>query len=50
MIEAFNRDESIFCFLLTTRAGGLGVNLVGANRVLLVDPDWVSWIGSIKIR
>jgi len=26
--------------ILTTKAGGLGVNLTGANRVLLYDPDW----------
>ncbi len=31
---------AVFCFLLTTRVGGLGVNLTGANRVLLYDPDW----------
>ena len=40
LIDDFNEDASIFCFLLTTRAGGLGINLTGANRVLLVDPDW----------
>ncbi len=27
-------------FLLTTRVGGLGVNLTGADRVILYDPDW----------
>lgn len=27
-------------FLLTTRVGGIGVNLTGANRVIIYDPDW----------
>ncbi|EOD36958.1 hypothetical protein EMIHUDRAFT_201306 [Emiliania huxleyi CCMP1516] len=40
LIDTFNQDDSIFLFLLTTRAGGLGINLTGANRVVLVDPDW----------
>ncbi|KAI1718916.1 DNA repair protein rhp26 [Ditylenchus destructor] len=40
LVEKFNSDESIFVFLLTTRVGGLGVNLTGANRVLIYDPCW----------
>jgi DNA excision repair protein ERCC-6 len=40
MISKFNEDGSIFCFLLTTRVGGLGVNLTGADRVVIYDPDW----------
>jgi DNA excision repair protein ERCC-6 len=40
-IDRFNNDSSIYLFLLTTRVGGLGVNLTGANRVLIFDPDWV---------
>ncbi|XP_055929962.1 DNA excision repair protein ERCC-6-like isoform X1 [Argiope bruennichi] len=39
-VEKFNSDSNIFVFLLTTRVGGLGVNLTGANRVILYDPDW----------
>lgn len=40
LIDRFNFDTSIFIFLLTTRVGGLGVNLTGADRVVLFDPDW----------
>ncbi|TBU07671.1 DNA excision repair protein ERCC-6 [Hamiltosporidium magnivora] len=39
-IEKFNNEKNIFVFLLTTRVGGLGLNLVGANRVIIYDPDW----------
>ncbi|XP_046366645.2 DNA excision repair protein ERCC-6-like [Haliotis rufescens] len=40
LIDQFNKDPSIYVFLLTTRVGGLGVNLTGANRVIIFDPDW----------
>ena len=40
LIDEFNSDENVFVFLLTTKVGGLGVNLTGADRVLLFDPDW----------
>lgn len=40
LIDKFNLDESVFIFLLTTRVGGLGINLTGADRVILYDPDW----------
>ena len=32
-IEEFNSDPEIFCFLLSTRAGGLGINLTAADTV-----------------
>ncbi|XP_039629746.1 DNA excision repair protein ERCC-6 [Polypterus senegalus] len=40
LIAQYNENLSIFVFLLTTRVGGLGVNLTGANRVIIYDPDW----------
>lgn len=40
LIDQYNKDPSIFVFLLTTRVGGLGVNLTGADRVIIFDPDW----------
>jgi DNA excision repair protein ERCC-6 len=40
LVDEFNEDPNIFLFLLTTKVGGVGVNLTGADRVLLFDPDW----------
>ncbi|KAH0615032.1 uncharacterized protein H6S33_000668 [Morchella sextelata] len=40
LVDEFNRDTSIDVFLLTTKVGGLGVNLTGADRVVIFDPDW----------
>lgn len=40
LVEEFNTNEDIFVFLLTTKVGGIGVNLTGANRLILFDPDW----------
>lgn len=40
-IDHFNAPESQdFCFLLSTRAGGLGINLMTADTVILFDSDW----------
>lgn len=40
LIDKFNSSPDIFLFLLTTKVGGIGVNLTGADRVLIYDPDW----------
>ncbi|KAG5483190.1 hypothetical protein CUR178_04768 [Leishmania enriettii] len=40
LMDRFNEDDSIFVALLTTRVGGIGVNLIGADRVVIFDPDW----------
>ena len=40
LMERFNRDERVFCFILSTRSGGLGVNLTGADTVIFYDSDW----------
>jgi SWI/SNF-related matrix-associated actin-dependent regulator of chromatin subfamily A member 5 len=40
-MEEFNAEGSEkFLFLLSTRAGGLGINLATADIVILYDSDW----------
>ncbi|EJD52598.1 hypothetical protein AURDEDRAFT_181169 [Auricularia subglabra TFB-10046 SS5] len=41
-VDNFNRtsQKQHFVFLLSTKAGGVGLNLVGASRLVLVDSDW----------
>lgn len=40
LMERFNNDKKIFCFILSTRSGGIGVNLTGADTVIFYDSDW----------
>ena len=40
MMERFNADPRIFCFILSTRSGGVGINLTGADTVIFYDSDW----------
>jgi SNF2 family DNA or RNA helicase len=40
-VDTFNRpDSDVFVFLLSSKAGGTGLNLVGGNRLILFDSDW----------
>ena len=41
LVDRFNDPEGEeFVFLLSSKAGGCGLNLIGANRLVLFDPDW----------
>ncbi len=41
LVDQFNDPEGAeFVFLLSSKAGGCGLNLIGANRLVLFDPDW----------
>ena len=42
LVDRFNDPEntSETVFLLSSKAGGCGINLIGANRLVLFDPDW----------
>lgn len=40
LMDRFNLNPKIFIFILATRAGGLGINLTGADTVIFYDSDW----------
>ncbi|XP_020722385.1 DNA repair and recombination protein RAD54-like isoform X1 [Bombus terrestris] len=41
VVEKFNDPNSNdFIFMLSSKAGGCGLNLIGANRLVMFDPDW----------
>lgn len=42
MINTFNKTEDtrLRCFLISAKAGGQGINLIGANRCVLIDTSW----------
>ena len=48
LVDDFNSDDSVFLFLLTTKVGGLGINLTGADRYprplpLANQALWMTW-------
>ncbi|ROT37089.1 hypothetical protein SODALDRAFT_334159 [Sodiomyces alkalinus F11] len=40
LTDRFNNDPRVLCFILSTRSGGLGINLTGADTVIFYDQDW----------
>nr|KAG5713963.1 hypothetical protein BaRGS_020291 [Batillaria attramentaria] len=40
IVREFNSDPNIFLCLISTKAGGLGLNMTGANKVVIFDPNW----------
>ena len=40
LTEKFNSDTRVTCFILSSRSGGLGINLTGADTVIFYDSDW----------
>ena len=40
MYECTMSLRNLVAFLLSSKAGGCGLNLVGGNRLVLFDPDW----------
>lgn len=40
VVDEFNSDPKQFVFLISTKAGGVGLNITSANKVVVVDPNW----------
>jgi SNF2 family DNA or RNA helicase len=40
LVREFNANTAIRCFLISTKAGGTGLNLTGADTVIFYDHDW----------
>ncbi|KAF2755117.1 hypothetical protein EJ05DRAFT_122949 [Pseudovirgaria hyperparasitica] len=39
-VNDFNADKNQFVFLISTKAGGVGLNITSANKVVVFDPNW----------
>jgi len=42
--------QNQFVFLLSSKAGGCGLNLIGGNRLVLFDPDWNPATDKVRLR
>ena len=40
VVDTFNSDPTEFVFLISTKAGGVGLNITSANKVVIMDPHW----------
>lgn len=40
VVDDFNSSPSQFVFLISTKAGGVGLNITSANKVVIFDPNW----------
>jgi superfamily II DNA/RNA helicase len=40
VVDDFNTDPAQFVFLISTKAGGVGLNITSANKVVIFDPHW----------
>lgn len=40
LMQRFNTNPKLFVFILSTRSGGVGMNLTGADTVIFYDSDW----------
>ncbi|KAF3058394.1 DNA excision repair protein ERCC-6-like 2 [Daldinia childiae] len=40
VVDNFNSDPNQFVFLISTKAGGVGLNITSANKVVIMDPHW----------
>ncbi|KAI0377281.1 P-loop containing nucleoside triphosphate hydrolase protein [Hypomontagnella monticulosa] len=40
VVDNFNSDPNQFAFLISTKAGGVGLNITSANKVVIMDPHW----------
>lgn len=48
-MDNFRNDPDMPVFLVSTRAGGLGINLTAADTVIIYDSDWVSTSTVVKM-